>query len=73
MTLDNYFTSLKGKSIAVVGYGISNAPLTELLLNRGCDVTIRDKRTEDELSTEAPMLREKGAKLHLGADYLSSL
>ncbi|MEG1908280.1 MAG: UDP-N-acetylmuramoyl-L-alanine--D-glutamate ligase [Oscillospiraceae bacterium] len=73
MTLDNYFTSLKGKSIAVVGYGISNAPLTELLLNRGCDVTIRDKRTEDELSAEAPMLREKGAKLHLGADYLSSL
>lgn len=72
MTLDKYLDALAGKSIAVVGYGVSNAPLTELLLARGLDVTVCDKRTE-ELLGEAASLRARGAKLRLGADYLENL
>lgn len=72
MTLDNYLNSLSGKSIAVVGYGVSNAPLCELLFDAGCDLTICDRRTEDKFE-DAEMLRKKGAKLRLGEDYLEGL
>jgi len=72
MTLDNYLHSLEKKSIAVVGYGVSNAPLTELLLDRGLDVTVCDKRTEAEFE-EAQLLRARGANLRLGASYLEGL
>lgn len=72
MTFDEYFTSLDGKSIAVVGYGVSNAPLTELLLTRGLDVTVCDKRPSGEFEDREKLLAA-GAKLRLGGDYLKSL
>lgn len=72
MTLENYLDSIKDKSIAVVGYGISNAPLTELLLQKGCKVTIRDKRPKSKFE-EADYLISRGAKLRLGDDYLEDL
>ena len=72
MTLDNYLDSLAGKSVAVVGYGVSNAPLTELLLSHGCNVTVRDKRTRDSFS-DAEVLLERSAKLRLGDTYLDEL
>lgn len=72
MTLDNYLDTLEGKSIAVVGYGVSNAPLTELLLSRRLDVTVCDKRNEDQFE-DAKNLKANGAKLRLGADYLENL
>jgi len=72
LTLDNYLNTLEGKSIAVVGYGVSNAPLTDLLLSRGLDVTVCDKRDED-LFEGANALKDRGAKLRLGASYLENL
>lgn len=72
MTLDVYLDSLADKSIAVVGYGVSNAPLTELLLAHGCDVTVCDKRSEEQFES-AEKLKAKGAKLRLGEDYLEDL
>ena len=72
MTLDSYLKSLEGKSIAVVGYGVSNAPLTDLLLARSLDVTVCDKREEAKFE-EAASLKERGAKLRLGEDYLDNL
>lgn len=72
MTLDNYLDTLEGKSIAVVGYGVSNAPLTELLLSRKLDVTVCDKRNEDQFE-DAKNLKARGAKLRLGVDYLENL
>ena len=72
MTLNDYLNSLKGKSIAVVGYGVSNAPLTDLLLEHGLDVTVCDKRSEEQFETAAA-LKERGAKLRLGDKYLDKL
>ncbi len=72
MTLDNYLNTLEGRSIAVVGYGVSNAPLTDLLLSRGLDVTVCDKRDEDQFE-DAAALKERGAKLRLGLGYLENL
>ena len=39
MTLSEYAESLKNQKIAVIGIGVSNLPLIELLLRGGCDVT----------------------------------
>ena len=73
MTLSEYAESLKNQKIAVVGIGVSNLPLIELLLRHGCDVTACDMRTREQMGAEADRLETLGAKLRLGADYLEHL
>lgn len=73
MTLSEYADSLRGKRVAVIGLGVSNLPLMELLLRHGCDVTGCDMRTREQLGEEAGRLEALGAKLKLGADYLEGL
>ncbi len=72
MTLNTYLDSLKGKSIAVVGCGVSNTPLSRLLLGHGLNVTVCDRRAESDFP-EAGELRSKGARLRLGEGYLDNL
>ena len=73
MTLSEYTESLRGKRIAVLGIGVSNLPLIELLLRGGCDVTACDLRTREEMGEEAQRLSALGAKLRLGPGYLENL
>ena len=74
MTLDSYIESLRGKSIAVIGLGVSNRPLLRLLLDAGYAVTVRDKRTEEKFGAdEAAALEKAGCRLVLGEGYLSDL
>ena len=73
MTLSEYAESLKNRKIAVIGIGVSNLPLIELLLRHGCDVTACDMRTREQMGAEADRLEDLGAKLRLGADYLEHL
>ena len=73
MSLDEYVQSLNDKSIAVIGIGVSNTPLIELLCSHGCDVTACDKRTKEQMGEEAARLKALGVKLKLGEDYLEDL
>lgn len=74
MTLDSYINSLQGKSIAVVGLGVSNRPLVRLLLDAGYKVTIRDKRTREALGEdETASLEAAGCRLVLGEAYLANI
>ncbi len=73
MTLSEYAESLKNRKIAVIGIGVSNLPLIELLLKHGCDVTACDLRTRELMGAEADRLEALGAKLRLGPDYLERL
>lgn len=73
MTLPEYLKSLQGKQIAVVGLGVSNTPLIELLLDNGCAVTACDRRLPEALDGLAERLAARGAKLRLGEDYLRDL
>lgn len=73
MTLQEYIESIKNKRIAVIGIGVSNEPLIELLLNNGCHVTACDKRGMEEMGEEGQKLEALGAKLKLGPDYLEEL
>ncbi len=73
MTLQEYVHSLQDKRIAVIGIGVSNTPLIELLCKNGCDVTACDKRSREQMGAEAERLESLGAKLSLGEDYLEGL
>lgn len=73
MTLIDYINSIKDKKIAVLGIGVSNTPLIELLLSHGCDVTACDRRSPEEMGEEGKRLLALGARLKLGEDYLEEL
>lgn len=73
MTLYEYVDMISTKTIAVIGIGVSNMPLIELLLERGCDVTACDKRSLEEMGRDGKRLLDMGAKLKLGDDYLEGL
>lgn len=74
MTLDSYIRALQGKTISIVGLGVSNRPLLRLLLDAGYAVTVRDKRTRDCFGEEeAAALENVGCRLVLGEDYLAGL
>ena len=73
MTLRQYFDSLKSKTVAVIGIGVSNTPLLRLLLREGICVTACDKRDRSALGELADELEKGGCRLQLGADYLHGL
>ena len=73
MTLQEYLDSIHGKTVAVVGIGVSNTPLIRLLLREGIAVTACDKRTREQLGELAGELEQGGARLQLGSDYLEGL
>ena len=70
---EQYFTSLKGKKIAVLGLGVSNRPLVRLLLEFGCDVTGCDRTPREKLDDEVLELETLGCKLSLGDTYLEGM
>ena len=73
LTLNEYVDSIHEKRVAVVGAGVSNMPLIRLLLERGCNVTVCDKRSANAMGPDGEELRRLGAKLVLGEDYLEGL
>ena len=52
MKFEEYLASLQRKTVAVIGIGVSNRPLIELLLSRGVAVTAYDKK--DRAALEDP-------------------
>ena len=73
MTLQEYLDTLKGKTVAVIGIGVSNTPLLRMLLRAGIDVTACDKRRREDLGELAEELESLGARLQLGENYLKGL
>ena len=70
---DQYFYSLRGKQILVMGLGVSNRPLVRLLLSHGCTVSGCDKTPREKLDAEVLALEEMGCKLQVGESYLEGL
>nr|WP_325303623.1 UDP-N-acetylmuramoyl-L-alanine--D-glutamate ligase [uncultured Oscillibacter sp.] len=73
MKFEEYLSSLRNKTVAVIGIGVSNRPLIELLLSRGVAVTACDKKDRATLGAPAEELVGKGCRLRLGPDYLKDL
>lgn len=73
MTLNNYIETLRNKRVCVVGIGVSNTPLIELLLENGISVTACDRREAGAIGDCAAHLEGMGAELRLGESYLDEL
>lgn len=73
MRLSEYLDSLRGKRVAVIGIGVSNTPLIELLLGYGISVTACDKKERSAFGDLADRLEKWGCTLKLGEDYLKGL
>ena len=65
MKFEEYLSSLRNKTVAVIGIGVSNRPLIELLLSRGVAVTACDKKDRATLGALAE-------ELHIPIDQLTS-
>lgn len=64
---------IKGKSVAVIGIGISNTPLIKYLVSLGAKVSAHDKKSEEKLGDVASELKALGVELFLGENYLEKL
>ncbi len=67
---DAYFEAMRLKSVAVVGFGVSNRPLIPFLLEHGARVTVYDKKTVGELGPEALNAAKAGVTFVSGEKYL---
>lgn len=73
MTLHEYLQGMKGKTAAVIGLGVSNRPLVELLARNGVKVIACDRKERAALGGAAAHYEALGAVLHLGEGYLRAL
>lgn len=71
--LEEYLEGLRDKHVCVLGIGISNRPLIELLLTSGVRVTACDKRERESFDGLIEELEDRGAVCRLGAGYLDDL
>ena len=55
----NSINEAKNKNITVIGFGVSHRPLVKLLLEKGAKITVRDKKSVEELGEEAITLSDK--------------
>ena len=68
MTFAEWLNSLKDKTVAIVGIGVSNTPLIRLLTDHGVSVTACDKVTREQFHNDTLLdeFESRGVKLQLG-------
>lgn len=71
--IEQFYQNIKGKKIAVIGIGVSNTPLIEMLAAHGGVVTACDKKERSELGDIPEKLEQMGVTLCLGEGYMDSL
>lgn len=80
--LEDFKKYIKGKSVALIGSGISNMSCVDLLLSYGAEITVRDKNPDPTYTPDGeggadvrvlPILSAKGIKTRFGDDYLDDL
>lgn len=71
--ITTFFERVKGKTVAFCGVGVTNTPLAEMFIKKGCKVIVCDKRPLEKLGEAAERLSSLGAELKLGDDYLKGI
>lgn len=70
---DRLKEKVAGKRVAVLGIGISNRPVIDLLLTLGAKVSAHDKKERTKMGALAEELEGKGVTLCLGESYLDHI
>ena len=71
--LEEKIAAWRHRTIVVLGLGVSNRPLVQLLLENGCRVIGCDRTPREKLDAEVLELEVKGAELRVGDGYLDNL
>lgn len=69
-TSDIIKNRIGNKRVAILGFGVSNAPLTEILIECGNEITVYDKTDLTLLGQRAKALSERGVRFITGEGYL---
>ena len=72
-SMQEFFASINGKRIALIGMGRSHLPLIPLFTKYGATVIACDKRDEAALGDAAVQAKADGAILSLGEHYLDDI
>ena len=72
-SMQEFFSSINGKRIALIGMGRSHMPLIPLFTKYGAQVIACDKRDEEALGEIAEKAKADGAALSVGEHYLDDL
>ncbi len=70
---ERFKKDIAGKSVGVVGIGVSNTPIIAMLAEIGLKVYAFDKRTVDELGDPGKDLQKLGVEIFGGPDYMDHL
>jgi len=70
--LESYKERIRGKKAAVLGFGVSNRPLAKTIAQWGADVTVFDRKNEEEFPSISEY-KDLGIKFSLGQGYLDNL
>ncbi len=70
---ESFLKSIKGKTVGVVGIGVSNTPVITMFAKAGAKVIAYDKNEQQNLGDIASELINLGVTLVCGKDYLDSL
>lgn len=73
MDFQSYLNALRGKTVAVLGIGVSNTPLIELLRKNQIHTIACDRKSREQLGETAGLLEGLGAELRLGEGYLRDI
>ncbi len=73
MNVAEYKNFISGKSVSVVGIGVSNIPLIKFLTKAGANVVAHDKRSAEQLGETYADLKALGVKFVLGEGYLDGI
>lgn len=68
-----FFESMKQKKVAFIGVGVTNTDIIRLFLTKGINVTLLDRKNEEQLGEIYSELKEKGVEFRLGDSYLDLL
>lgn len=64
---------IKNARCAVLGFGVSNIPLVELLLECGNEITVHDKNEFRKLDSRAQEFSSRGVRFVTGDNYLDKI
>ena len=73
MLKEQFRARFQNKKVTVIGIGISNRPLIEMLVRAGANVTACDKKTREALGSVYDELTALGVTLSLGEGYLDGI
>ena len=71
--LNSFYKSLHNKKVSFIGLGRSHRELLPMFASKGAEVTLRDKRTREQIGEEADKLEAMGINLAVGEHYLDGL